>query len=215
MLAEKFSAQWWNEQAQASGGLNKAAVERLAGITFPVVWNPDGTIPWNKAWPKQAFLNAPGLGDSGLLLSSAPMPASYPYKNAEQAFAAGDPDWGGWSLLVSPVGRIAPGATAEWQPDLSPVYTPPPTISGSIPPGPSSPTGDGPTTMPINPNVTVLPPTVATGGSGFSGSAIPQLLPAGTETSGIATPDTAPMPNSTKMLLLLVAAVVVLYFVAE
>lgn len=98
-----------------------------------------------------------------------------------------------------------------------PNYIPPPTISGSIPPGPTSNTDtNAPTTTPINPNVTILPPTTATGGSGSSGSAIPQLSPAGTVAPVVTAPTTTPTtPNNNTMLLLLVAAVVVLYFVAE
>jgi len=100
------------------------------------------------------------------------------------------------------------------------VYTPPPTVSGSIPPGPTSNTDfNAPTTTPINPNVTVLPPTTATGGSGSSGSSVPQISPAGTPTviapTAPTTPATTPAPNNNTMILLLVAAVVVLYFVAE
>jgi hypothetical protein len=88
------------------------------------------------------------------------------------------------------------------------VSVPPPTVSGSIPPGPSSPTGDGPTTMPIDPNITLLPATTASGGAGSSGSGIPQISPAGT-------PAPTTTPNNNTMILLLVAAVVVLYFVME
>lgn len=101
---------------------------------------------------------------------------------------------------------------------VPPVLTPPPTVSGSIPPGPTSNTDpNAPTTTPINPNVVVLPPTTASGGSGSSGSAIPQISPAGTTpavTTSTATPTTT-APNNNTMLLLLVAVVVVLYFVAE
>jgi hypothetical protein len=98
--------------------------------------------------------------------------------------------------------------------------TPPPTVSGSIPPGPTSNTDfNAPTTTPIG-VVTVLPPTTATGGSGSSGSAIPQISPTGTATPNATapaatTPAPTTAPNNNTMLLLLVAAVVVLYFVAE
>ena len=99
------------------------------------------------------------------------------------------------------------------------VLTPPPTISGSIPPGPTSNTDfNSPTTVPIG-TVTALPPTTATGGSGTSGTAIPQISPAGTTpTAPTTTPTvtpTTPAPNNNTMLLMLVAAVVVLYFLAE
>jgi len=99
------------------------------------------------------------------------------------------------------------------------VYTPPPTVSGAIPPGPTSNTDfSAPTTTPVG-TVTALPPTTATGGSGSSGSSVPQISPAGTPAvtapPAPTTPATAPAPNNNTMILLLVAAVVVLYFVAE
>jgi len=100
-----------------------------------------------------------------------------------------------------------------------PVYTPPPTVSGSIPPGPTSNTDfNAPATTPVG-NVTALPPTTASGGSGSSGSAVPQISPAGSGAPNVTAPPTpaatTPAPNNNTMLLLLVAAVVVLYFVTE
>lgn len=144
-MSDRYSQLWWNEQAQAAGGLDKAAVERLTGMAFPVVWNADGTIPWDKVWPKQALLLAPGLGTSGLLLSPSSVPASYPYQTAEQAFAARDPNWYGWAKLVSPVGYVAPGANAPWNPPLSPVYTP--ALPATNPPATNPPA----TTNPVTP----------------------------------------------------------------
>lgn len=100
-----------------------------------------------------------------------------------------------------------------------PVYTPPPTISGSIPPGPTSNTNPAaPTTIPIDPNVTVLPPVNATGGQTSVGSAIPQLSPAGstpTVRPTTTTMTTAPAGATPNVALWLVAAAVVLYLLAE
>ncbi len=166
-MADKFSAQWWNDQAAAAGGLDKAAVESLTGQSFPVVWNTDGTIPWDKAWPKQAELTAPGLAGAGLLLSPTPMPAGYPYPTADLAFAARDPNWGGWARLVTAVGNVAPGTTIAYAPNLSPTYTPP---AAEL-----SPLGTAPTTTPTStkPTTTVLvessPPETTTSGQTFTG----------------------------------------------
>ncbi len=131
---------------------------------------------------------------------------------------------GAWTSGFTPstTGTVTlePGEVQTPEGVAGPSYIPPPTVSGSIPPGPSSPTGDGPTTMPINPNVVVLPPTTATGGAGSSGSVIPQILPAGTVPNVVISPEMpapapAPAPNNNTMWLLLVAAVVVLYFVTD
>lgn len=183
-MSDKFSAAWWNEQAIASGGLDKAAVEGLAGMAFPVIWNADGTIDWDKVWPKNAMLGAPGLGSSGLLLSPTPQPAGYPYKTAEEAFAAKDPNWGGWNRLVSPVGTVAPGATDEYNPTLSTTYTPP---SGAGEPdpwqvtAPDQPTTGTPVVLPIDPTApaTALGEPVADGTSAALPGVTPSRLPAG------------------------------------
>jgi hypothetical protein len=159
-MADKFSAAWWNEQAIAAGGLDKSAVESLTGMAFPVEWAPDGSIPWDKAWPKQALLRAPGLEGSGLHLQPATMPGGYPYRDAAAAFAANDPNWGGWARLVSQVGYEAPGANAAWTPVLSPTYVPPPPAVES-PEGTavSAPSDDGPRqTAPVG-----MPVPVSTG----------------------------------------------------
>ncbi len=100
-----------------------------------------------------------------------------------------------------------------------PNYIPPPTVSGSIPPGPTSNTNwSAPTTVPIDDSeVTALPATPATGGQPSVGSPVPQLLPAGTPTTTTAT-TTGPSQKRDDVLYLLLGAVVViavLYHFAE
>lgn len=100
-----------------------------------------------------------------------------------------------------------------------PVYTPPPTISGSIPPGPTSNTNlAAPTTIPVG-NVTALPPVTATGGQTSVGSAVPQISPAGSGTTPAtvtAAPAATPAaPKTPNVALWVAAAVVVLYLLAE
>lgn len=205
-MADKFSPQWWHDQAAARGNrLTKADIEQLSGVSLATVWNADGSVV--RFWNQPASTSAvPGFSNSGLLLAGqAPAGAT---------IDVGDPDYPRWNYFTSPVGYVAPGANAPYEPELSPVYTPPPTVSGSIPPGPTSTIDpDAPTTIPVNPNITVLPPTTATGGSGSSGSVIPQLSPADT-TPTTATP-VATAPNNNMMIFAAVAAIVVLYLLAE
>jgi len=200
-MADKYSALWWNEQAQATK-LSKPTIEALTGMVFRTTWNTNGTVV--RFWYKDAIDRAPGFSSSGLLLSGM-APVGFSVESA-----VGDASYPSWSYFVSPVGYVAPGANAEYNPELSPIYTPPPTISGSIPPGPTDNVFPAPTTIPIDPDVTVLSPDPATGGQASVGSPIPQLLPL-----SIAAPTAGIRKDQNNMLWWLVAAAVVLYLIWE
>lgn len=146
-MAERFSAQWWNDTALAAGGLTKSAIEGLTGLTFRTVWNPDGTIA--SFWYSDVAARAPGFATAGLLLSPGAGQAGQDVMEH-----IGDPNWGDWSVFVSPVGVVAPGANAAYEPVLSataPAPSTTTTFAGSDPVPPSPSTGSGasaPTTSP-------------------------------------------------------------------
>jgi len=151
-MADRYSAQWWNDQARAAGGLYKADIERLTGMTFPTVWSAAPPGAWDFGtilvpWYLDVRNRAPGFAQSGLLLSPGAGQGSL---SAEDHI--GNSEWPMWVLFVSPVGYVAPGANAPWNPPLSPVYTPPAT---------SLPANSPPITT--QPPATTTPSTPATG----------------------------------------------------
>jgi hypothetical protein len=126
-MADQFSAEWWNEQASALGGLTRDEIIALSGVTVSTVWNPDGTIAI--FWYKDAENRVPGLRDAGLALGEASAPAGFDVHTV-----IGSPDYPSWAYFVSQVGFVAPGATAPWQPTLAPTYTAPVASTGPTPP---------------------------------------------------------------------------------
>jgi len=141
-MADKFSAQWWNDQASTTR-LTKAVIESLTGQDYATRWNSDGSIA--SFWYTDVIARAPGFATAGLLLD----PGSG--QGTRDVMAnVGSPNWGDWAFFKSPVGNVAPGATDAYNPTLSEVYTPP-AISGPLPVNP---------TTAITGTPSALPPTV-------------------------------------------------------
>lgn len=133
-MSAQFSPEWWNEQAQASGGLSRDDIIALSGIDVATVWNPDNTIA--VFWYKDATNRVPGLADAKLALANVSAPAGFDVRTV-----IGRPDYPSWAYYQSQVGFVAPGATTAWTPTFSPTaptnFTPvvtTPTVS-AIPAG--------------------------------------------------------------------------------
>jgi hypothetical protein len=133
-MAERFSAQWWNDQAASLGGLGRDDIIALSGVNIGTVWNPDGTVA--VFWYKDAANRVPGFADAHLALADVSQPAGFDVHSA-----VGSPDYPGWAYFVSTTGYVAPGASAPYTPvysteaptSFTPVVTSP-TVS-VIPPG--------------------------------------------------------------------------------
>jgi hypothetical protein len=154
-MADRFSAQWWNDQAKASGGLTKGAVEALTGMAFQTKWNPDGSIAF--FWYNDVIDRAPGFAGAGLLLNPG---AGQGSRDVMQF--VGDPNWGDWSYFTSPVGYVAPGATTAYTPTLSPTYNEPAPTSEPVPgtSGQSAPSAPPDELVSFTPTLNLVAPSV-------------------------------------------------------
>lgn len=170
-MADKFSAQWWNDEAQARGNkLFKSDIESLGGVMLATEWStsPPGAYDYGSVvnfWYSPTVIQAvPGFAAAKLQLGQASPPPGY-----DPNVPSFSPNFPDWAYFMSPVGYVAPGATAPYQPSLSTVYVaPPPTL----PPPVTPPTDNTTTQIPI-------PPPAPTGTSTSPSSPLPPPQPAG------------------------------------
>ena len=116
-MADKYSAQWWNDQAKAAGQLTKSAIENLTGMTFNTV-SQDSNLGTVVPWYSRVRDLAPGFAASGLLLQAqGPAPATPSGTAATNP--SGWADWPNNMVYVSPVGYVAPGTVTAYNPTLT------------------------------------------------------------------------------------------------
>lgn len=116
-MADKYSAQWWNDQARASGSLTKSAIESLTGMSFNTV-SQDSNLGTIVPWYKRVIDLAPGFASSGLLLNVQGAATPTPSGTA----ATNPAEWANWPtnyVFVSPVGYVAPGTSVAYNPTLT------------------------------------------------------------------------------------------------
>jgi hypothetical protein len=179
-MSDRFSAAWWNEQAQSAGKLYRKDIESLTGLQFRNVFaDPnDPTRGFISNWHQDVRARAPGFADAGLALGVS-TPEPYPPLTDIEAQLT----WPEATFYVSQVGFVAPGATGAWNPILSDVYVEP---SGAPAPEPwevtvgAQTTTDTPLFVPEeSPAIIALEPD-ASGGAGAVAS-VPGVAPSGAD----------------------------------